>query len=645
MINGIKIIAVCTSRLNDSATYDFVNEVNNLIVEQDWRMFVYHVCSDYYWDNADLSADSAIYDLIDFDIVDAIIIMDEKLKSKKITDYIVGNASKNNIPVIIIDNHHENCISVSFDYKSGFEKVVKHVIEEHNIKNVHFMAGIKGNVFSDERLDIFKKVIEENGIEFKEDMVSYGLFWAEPTRQVMEDLVRRETMPEAIICANDIMAINVCAVLEKYGYKIPEDIKVTGFDGIDEIYFLKSQITSAICNYELMAKKVYEILLDIFLGWNVNKEQYLIPEFICGQSCGCDSQINHNDNNYYNRLNTRFYRYQDDIKKLSDISLRMQDCNSIKEMSETLHNPVFNSLTVYINETCIDETKSANDVFNNGYKDDFIVIYNYHDNSTVGNLIKRNNIYSEIDSLFSKKVPIIFNALYSFDKLFGYVCFYFDNPDITNFGKLTQIVSSLSIGISAFMNVNNQKYLRRRLEEIYKTDSLTGLLNRQGFDAEFAKLKKDIIAKKGSILAVLSDLDRLKTINDTYGHVAGDKAIEVTANALKNACINSLSVRFGGDEFLAVVPIYPEDENYKSKNNPSGYMDIKEIVKDIQARMKMNLDLFNSKKEVDFDVSASLGFYRTNNPDNMNFDYLVSAADKSLYNVKKKHHKLLDKNK
>lgn len=621
MINDTRIIALCTSRANDNETYNFISTLNSLLVKQNWRIFVYHICSDYYWSSEDLSPDAAVYELIDYDIVDAIIIMDERIKSSRITNNIINNANKHQIPVFLIDKQNPNCYNFYFDYENGFETVVRHIVEEHGIRSLHFMAGIKGNEFSDTRLEIFKKVLAENNIKFSDDMVSYGLFWADPAREATHRLVKKGNLPKAIICANDIMAINVCSVLEEYGYSIPRDILVTGFDGIDEVFFMEPQITTAKCDYENLAGKVYQVLLDHFLGWKADKDNKIIPEFKCGQSCGCNNKQSIKDVFYYKRMNTRFYRYQDDVKTLSNLSQRLQNNLDFRKISILLDDPVLEDISIYINQSCSDETKNTENLRKtNTFDEDFIVIHNSIDTSLDGEIIERQNVYKDIDKLFSREVPIIFNAIYSLDTLFGFIMFYYKQPTLTNFGKITQTVTSLSIGVGGYVNIRNQKYLRKQLEHIYKVDSLTGLLNRSGFEAEFAIIRETTIASHEYFTAILSDSDGLKYINDTYGHITGDKAIAAVATAIKEACPDkALCVRIGGDEIMAVIP---------------GKCDIDEIVR----RINLGIELFNARKEIPCSISTSLGTFRTHLPAEMNFDTFVSRTDKEMYEMKKLHH-------
>ena len=85
------------------------------------------------------------------------------------------------------------------------------------------MAGTKGNCFSEERIEAFKRVLARHNIEFNEKtMLGYGDFWEAPTKKAISDLIAcGRKMPQAIICANDSMAIIVMKALERTRYEIP----------------------------------------------------------------------------------------------------------------------------------------------------------------------------------------------------------------------------------------------------------------------------------------------------------------------------------------------------------------------------------------------------------------------------------------
>lgn len=89
------------------------------------------------------------------------------------------------------------------------------------------------------------------------------------------------------------------------------------------------------------------------------------------------------------------------------------------------------------------------------------------------------------------------------------------------------------------------------LEELATKDDLTGLHNRRGFHEEFAReLDRAVRGQSEGGLIILIDLDNFKSINDTYGHAAGDAALKLFAKALQSE-VRGMDVagRLGGDEF------------------------------------------------------------------------------------------------
>nr|BFE81101.1 hypothetical protein GCM10020093_037020 [Planobispora longispora] len=95
----------------------------------------------------------------------------------------------------------------------------------------------------------------------------------------------------------------------------------------------------------------------------------------------------------------------------------------------------------------------------------------------------------------------------------------------------------------------------RRLDEIARTDTLTGLPNRRTLDAQLAR-EYDRAARGGTPLTLaLLDLDRFKRFNDTYGHQAGDELLAGAATAWSLVLSSGdMLARYGGEEFVLLMP-------------------------------------------------------------------------------------------
>jgi diguanylate cyclase (GGDEF)-like protein/putative nucleotidyltransferase with HDIG domain len=151
------------------------------------------------------------------------------------------------------------------------------------------------------------------------------------------------------------------------------------------------------------------------------------------------------------------------------------------------------------------------------------------------------------------------------------------------------------------------------------TDPLTGLANRRSLDRQFETGLAHASRMKGSVGVVVLDLDRLKEINDTYGHEAGDRALRAIGSVLKATVRqNDLCARFAGDEFVVVLwECPPEHEGRR--------------VQELQTAVAAHP--FEPRPGVRLSLSISAGPARFPD-DGRTFDELLAVADERMYRDK-----------
>jgi diguanylate cyclase (GGDEF)-like protein len=155
------------------------------------------------------------------------------------------------------------------------------------------------------------------------------------------------------------------------------------------------------------------------------------------------------------------------------------------------------------------------------------------------------------------------------------------------------------------------------MDEMYKRDALTGLLNRVAFQNSFREIRFDKKNYGKPITVIMSDLDGLKYINDNFGHADGDNAIKAVANALLKACPDhALCARFGGDEVFAVIV---------------GECDAKSIVDNINRY----LEEYNNNSGLMYFTNTSSGTYTTVLNKEFDIRHALKIADEKMYEVKK----------
>ncbi|MCR4897404.1 MAG: GGDEF domain-containing protein [Lachnospiraceae bacterium] len=613
MFKGDRIIALCTSRIYDPQLQGFIRILNEGLKEFGARLWVYAINADIYWDESKLTAEIHVFDYIPYDKVDAVIIMDEKIKSRTVASGIVAAAKAAGVPVIVVDGTYDGAVSIAYDYAAGFEQIVRHVIEEHGVKNPHYMAGFKDNKFSEERKEVFRKVIEENGISFDESRVSYGEFWAMPARAATQVLIDEKRVPDAIICANDIMAINVCDVLKAAGYRVPGDVIVTGFDGYDEALIYDPPITTASCVSQGLAPTVCRAVRECLEGTG-ELSYSVLPVMIKNESCGCERSDSYGVTLRGN-FNNHFYRFQDDIRAYQSIAVGMQSGKTREEMMICLHSYFTRNMCCIVNADCF--RTDINFFLEDEHSTEYKVLYDSLHYSDWPDPFDPADIVPEYEERMAPGYPLIFNGLDFMGQPFGYVCYMFENYDIIDYSKTSSLTDTVNSGLGGYINMQYQRFLMRKLEATYKTDSLTGLYNRMAGQKAVGVIRENPANHGKPFSAIMCDLDGLKRINDTLGHIAGDTAIAAVAQALKESCPESaVCVRVGGDEMLAFIP---------------EKCDSAAIISQIREKLRAK------SRETGLEISASCGAYDGVLGEPEGIDDVIRTVDERMYRDKAEH--------
>ena len=495
----------------------------------------------------------------------------------------------------------------------------RHVVGIHNFSTIHFLAGDKGNFYSEQRIAALKSVLKSSRIDFDESMISYCGFCSAPAERAVNKLIAENNIPDIIMCANDIMAIAAVGTLAKHGIKVPDDVIVTGYDGISEIEFISPRISSVKCSYSAIAEKLADLLPSILDGKLKNRSFFVTPELILSESCGCAVPDRINAAEYMNMLNNQFHRYQQENTELAEISAKVQICDNFEQISALMNDRLFYDVCCVLNKNCTDEKVNPLDFDRTkGLIDDEALLLYDNDGTTpfIPRKFNPEDIIPHLDYFMDRNRIFIFTSLNYLNSPMGFVCFHFSMNSYENFLRIPQVINMLNNGIGGYRNIKYKNYLMNKIDEMYRTDTLTGLLNRRGFSLEYQKLLDNNPGTK--LTVILADLNKLKYINDNFGHEDGDIAIKATADALTAACpSDALCLRFGGDEMIAVC---------------KGSLDIAELKK----KFHLFFTEFNACSNKPYTVSASIGAYCYENADGLGMNELISCPDRLMYLEKHK---------
>ena len=141
------------------------------------------------------------------------------------------------------------------------------------------------------------------------------------------------------------------------------------------------------------------------------------------------------------------------------------------------------------------------------------------------------------------------------------VLYHFANPHLLSFRyeelDLVQIVLFVAVGlVTARLTQDGE-----RLRMLATTDDLTGLHNLRSFEGHLVSIVRAARAVSTPVSLLVLDLDRLKTLNDRHGHLAGSEAVRTVGRIISDIVPpEAIACRYGGDEFVIAVPRCDESQ-------------------------------------------------------------------------------------
>ena len=538
-------------------------------------------------------------------------------------------------PVVTLGDIRDFSYNVVNDQDRSYMEIIEHLIIDHECTDLVHVAGRMEMSFSRDRLNVFRKTLKKHNLPDEDDRIFYGTLWYDCGPRIVNEILERyksnqdKVLPDAIVCANDYMAIGVLEALDKKGFTVPEDVIVTGYDDVIQATYNDPSITTSAQPFEQVGKNSINALVKV---WGGKKVPHVIAEpgiIQKRQTCGCEPK------NVYKADNLR-ESYYNTILRLGQLSESITNIiislSNAANDDEILDQIEYNSCigTGFKNAIlCLidDWDKQIEINSHEDFKDaSFSVVCGTYNNKP----IKREKLPKGQllpDELMEDPEAYYLVPIHHLQYFMGY---FIVSPDLEELSQTN--IKSWFINIGSMLeNWRLKIQLKNSVDELqnlYMTDMLTGLYNRRGYGLNFEKYYNQAIKDNSKIAVFLIDMDNMKMINDCFGHDEGDYCLCTIGNAMKAASSgNEICIRSGGDEFVILANGYDEETAQK-------YID--------KIRKIINETCFNDNKP--FDISVSIGCYITI-PDQTSEKTITEISEEYLRNadtlmyIEKKEHK------
>ena len=576
-----------------------------------------------------------IYSLADMSAFDGVLLLSNQFNSPTVAEAFRKYIVDNRICCVNLESNLEGLPNVLTDNSVGTYQLAKHLIEEHGVKNIVYCNGPEDLEEARERYEGIVRAAKEYGISV--DGVDHYIpgVWSyysgrDGVTQWMKEHDNR--LPDAFMCANDYKAMGVCTGLKKMGFEVPRDVIVTGYDNLMEARVFSPGITSVNRNGWTVGFNGMNHLIALMDEENPEPPAIVETKMAVEESCGCFNLLKNAslrnrayNNNFIGSMNTVDYSRRARVleSKAAAINEKQELFHCMEEFF--MSDPYLEDADVaIILDDCFLASVEDSSVAlrTQGYSEQVDVLFCKKGNKAVSvEGLRAKDLLPDIFLDDEVSHSYFFVPLHARENSLGYVVFadcLYKVSEALLYNWMNSMYQLLS-NVHKNMQLTN---INMKLLESSITDIQTGLLNRTGYNRKVIPFLVNNHEEGKKSVVILVDINRMKRINDIYGHQQGDLAIATIGESIRHVIPKEwLGVRYGGDEFLI-----------------AGVCDKEEYATFIIEQLEKTVENKNEALGLSFHLSISCGYTVISEREPFSLDDSVHRADEMMYQVKQQKH-------
>ena len=580
--------------------------------------------------------ESMIFNLPNIADFDGVLLMGNTINMPYEREQLREQILKYKIPAISLEYEMEGIPYIGTDTYQGIYKLMLHVLEVHHAHNFLFVSGPKNNQESESRKKAVEDALETAGLVLKEENIieaDWSYFLAHD--RTIDYVTSHDKLPDAIVCANDEMAIGVCTALDFLKVRVPDDVIVTGCDYLtrgQEFYPILSTVER---EWDRLGYEGMTLLLEKMNGSEIAMSTVLQSTPVIGESCGCSVSLVKSDerlhaiiSNYRGQREDTINEWQ--LRYIDELFSKKNSVNGLKQsMNETFqYNHIFEGkdFMLCIKDRYFEEKERWEELKLGELTDCMDVYVNLVDGRAVPmGKFPTKSLLPYYDGDTKETQVYLFVPLNTLEESVGYIVQKNNLKRVYEQGLYVWL-RRVSQDLERVKQNIRLEELNKKLKEVSVTDALTGLRNRTGFDVLALPYLLDCQKQGKNSAIVFADVNKMKTINDMYGHLQGDLALCTVAEAIKKSLPrNWIAVRYGGDEFLMVGECSDTEE-----------------ADEITENLRKELESLKDKRRLIFNLSVSTGSVVMYPEEKNNLEEYLRRADEAMYEAKQRFHQNQD---
>jgi DNA-binding LacI/PurR family transcriptional regulator len=178
--------------------------------------------------------------------------------------------------------------SVAVDDQTGVFQAIAHLVKRHERRRIAFIAGPEGSVDGAHRYDAYRMALESLGLKADPALLAVGNYETNSGREAIRQLKRQGGRFDAIVSANDLMAIGAAEALRAAGSRVPEDVSIVGFDDLEDASFATPALTTVRQPLMELGAAAARLALGDTPGREAERTIVATP-LVLRESCGCQT--------------------------------------------------------------------------------------------------------------------------------------------------------------------------------------------------------------------------------------------------------------------------------------------------------------------------------------------------------------------
>ena len=187
------------------------------------------------------------------------------------------------VPVVVLGRFDAPLPAARINYLKGGWKAAKHLIELGH-RRIGVILGPRKSTTSHDIMRGYRQAFAEHGVTVANDAMLHGDAQAASALSCAERLLRTASRPTGLLAVNDHIAMGSIRAARNLGLRVPQDISIVGFDGIELGSFMNPALTTLRLPIRQMGVTVAEMILRLIAGEEISREVWFEPELIVRES-------------------------------------------------------------------------------------------------------------------------------------------------------------------------------------------------------------------------------------------------------------------------------------------------------------------------------------------------------------------------